>query len=182
MSRLGNLLLACGTRTAMVATMCVPVTRLCFFSWVGSALHFVSRCHARIPQLNSVIAVSGCTHALVTDWNGDNAGPYTADQYYQHFQQLQALYPNATVCARACVCCLCTSQLRCSIISFERAPQIVASTWDDFVQHLPPVMDQLPVYTQEIGDTWCVPFAVRAVGRVWEPLLSCAVQAVRCAI
>lgn len=92
-------------------------------------------------DLNSVIAVPGCTHALVTDWNGDNAGPYDSATYTQHFQEIQAQFPNAT---------------------------IIASTWDDFTQQLVGLTDNLPVVTGEIGDTWMygVPSEPRKVAQI----------------
>lgn len=41
----------------------------------------------------------GLVHAIVFDWNGDNAGPYTASQYLDHFKQIQSEFPHARVMA-----------------------------------------------------------------------------------
>ncbi len=71
-----------------------------------------------------------------TDWNNDNAGPYTAAEYVAHFEAIQAEFPHA---------------------------RVVASTFDDFVGQLAAVADRLPVLTSEIGDTWihgCAVFAL----------------------
>ena len=48
-------------------------------------------------QINSVVSVPGLNHALVFDWNGDNAGPYSAATYIEHFKSLQAMFPGAQV-------------------------------------------------------------------------------------
>jgi hypothetical protein len=49
------------------------------------------------PSPRHTNQVPGLDHAIVFDWNGDNAGPYSADTYSQHFQQIGAMFPGATV-------------------------------------------------------------------------------------
>lgn len=103
--------------------------------------------------VDEAVIVPGLTHAMVTDWNGDNAGPYDANTYKLHFAQIQLEFPNA---------------------------QIVASTFDNFTQQLPAVHDALPVITSEIGDTWIYGCpsdprkvaVLRAFNRAWEKYLA----------
>jgi len=95
------------------------------------------------------VIVPGLSHALVYDWNGDNAGPYTAEQYIQHFEAIQKEFPHA---------------------------QVIASTFETFTQHLSAYAHELPVITGEIGDTWIYGCpsdarklaALRAFNRVWD--------------
>jgi hypothetical protein len=75
--------------------------------------------------VSDAVMVPGFGHALVFDWNGDNAGPYSAADYIQHFKDIQAEFPQA---------------------------QIVSSTFDNFTSLLATVADQLPTYSVEIGD------------------------------
>lgn len=78
-------------------------------------------------QIVDAVIVPGLSHALVMDWNGDNAGPFTAQQYKDHFALIQKEFPKA---------------------------QVVSSTFDNFTQHLNGVRSTLPVVTSEVGDTW----------------------------
>lgn len=104
-------------------------------------------------SVDEAVIVPGLTHALVTDWNGDNAGPYDAVTYMAHFADIQKEFPNA---------------------------QIVASTFDNFTQYLPGVRDALPIITDEIGDTWIYGCPsdpkklaiMRAFNRAWEAYLT----------
>lgn len=73
--------------------------------------------------------VDGLDHALVYNWNGDNAGPFDAATYALKWQEIQLAFPNA---------------------------EVYASTLDNFTQHLrqPDVKAKLPVIKDEIGDSW----------------------------
>lgn len=103
-------------------------------------------------DVSDAVIVPGLDRALVFDWNGDNAGPYTAEQYIEHFIQIQLEFPGA---------------------------EVVSSTFDNFTQYLAPFVSQLPVYNQEIGDTWIygVPSdpkksqMIRAMNRAWATYL-----------
>lgn len=71
--------------------------------------------------------VPGLSEAITFAHTLDNRGPQTAGQVVQVFGEIQAEFPAATV---------------------------KASTLDAFAAALLPLKDQLPVVTQEIGDTW----------------------------
>eukprot|EP00055_Hartaetosiga_balthica_P011906 m.55775 g.55775 ORF g.55775 m.55775 type:complete len:723 (+) comp7771_c0_seq1:40-2208(+) len=73
------------------------------------------------------IEVEGFDHILCPDYKGDNAGPWGVADILDHWAQLEKEYPNAT---------------------------IIPSTYDTYFSLLASVKDQLPVITQEIGDTW----------------------------
>eukprot|EP00048_Salpingoeca_helianthica_P005546 m.89006 g.89006 ORF g.89006 m.89006 type:complete len:722 (-) comp13639_c1_seq3:776-2941(-) len=98
------------------------------------------------------VIVPGLTHAMVTDWNGDNAGPYSALEYQKHFLDIQKEFPNA---------------------------QIVASTFDNFTKLLADYADNIPTLTCEIGDTWIYGCpsdprklaTMRAFNRAWASYL-----------
>eukprot|EP01060_Flectonema_neradi_P006477 TRINITY_DN14382_c2_g2_i1.p1 TRINITY_DN14382_c2_g2~~TRINITY_DN14382_c2_g2_i1.p1 ORF type:complete len:722 (+),score=112.55 TRINITY_DN14382_c2_g2_i1:43-2166(+) len=102
---------------------------------------------------NESVIVPGLSHALVTDWNGDNAGPKSAKDYLADFAKIQAEFPGA---------------------------QIVSSTFDNFTQHLDSVRDNIPVVYKEIGDSWIygVPSdpkkvsTMMAMQRAWSKYLS----------
>lgn len=119
--------------------------------------------------MNSAITVPGSSHALVTDWNGDNAGPYQAPDYIAHWKQIQSEFPNATVssCPPHPAPCCTFSHATVRRVS----EQVVASTWDDFLTQVEPLVDALPVVTSELGDTWSVSVrACRAVTLCYAPL------------
>ena len=88
-------------------------------------------------------------HALVYNWNGDNGGPLRAEDYANNFAEIQLNFPNAVV---------------------------VASTFDNFTQHLSKVENQLPIVTADAADSWIygVPSdpqkvaRMLAVERVWD--------------
>ena len=80
-----------------------------------------------LPQQKTCV-VEGLEHALVYNWNGDNAGPFEASEYESAWDQLRRNFPNAK--------------------------EIVASTLDNFTQHLVEVRNKLPVVRAEVGDTW----------------------------
>ena len=72
--------------------------------------------------------VDGLDHALVYNWNGDNAGPFSnISDYAQKWKEIEQVFPNA---------------------------KIVASTFDNFTQYLEAARDKLPVVDAEVGDTW----------------------------
>ena len=82
--------------------------------------------YGSLPLSNErVCIVDGA--ALVYNWAGDNHGPYNADGYGSSWTKIAQSFPNAT---------------------------IVASTLDNFTQHLMSVEEQLPVVDQEIADDW----------------------------
>ncbi len=65
--------------------------------------------------------------ALYCAWNTDNGGPMSAETVAHIYTQLRKSYPKA---------------------------EVLASNFDNFVDAAAGVRDQLPVVTQEIGDTW----------------------------
>lgn len=71
--------------------------------------------------------VAGCPDRLAFAHTGDNLGPPSADEVVDAFAALRARVPGA---------------------------EVRASTLDAFAEALRPVRDDLPVVTQEIGDTW----------------------------
>ena len=71
--------------------------------------------------------VPGLEHALVYNWNGDNAGPSDAKRYAANWQEIAKVFPGA---------------------------EVVASTLDNFTQHLAAVASKLPVVELEVGDSW----------------------------
>lgn len=71
--------------------------------------------------------VPGLDEALAFAHTSDNLGPQTADQVREAYANLRAAFPTA---------------------------EIVASTMDVFARKLLQVKGELPVVTQEIGDTW----------------------------
>jgi len=78
---------------------------------------------------NGPVIVEGVKHALVYNWNGDNAGPFSAADYTTAFAKLGQQFPNAA---------------------------IVSSTFDNFTQHVLPMLTSsvVPVLNEEMGDTW----------------------------
>ena len=79
------------------------------------------------PGLDSMVIVPGMEQALAFAIRGDNSGPPGVDEVKRNFATLNALFPGA---------------------------KIVASGYDAFVEHLVNFKSQLPVYTDEMGDTW----------------------------
>ena len=77
--------------------------------------------------------------ALYCAWNTDNGGPQSAASAAHLLQQMRAHYPNATV---------------------------HASTFEEFSDAAAAVMDQLPVVTSEIGDTWL--YGARIAAVLWS--------------
>jgi len=75
----------------------------------------------------STFVLDSLDEALAFAHSDDNLGPQTFDQVQTVFQQLRKEFPKA---------------------------EVVASTLDDFSNVLEPFIAQLPVVTQEIGDTW----------------------------
>ena len=75
----------------------------------------------------SAFTIAGSEDSLAFGHTGDNLGPQSADQVMDVFLDVQKKFPGA---------------------------QIFASTLDAFTESLPPIRDNLPVVTQEIGDTW----------------------------
>jgi hypothetical protein len=82
---------------------------------------------------NECVAAPGLDSVLCAAWNGDNGGPHNVDQVLDIFERLQTDFPDAT--------------------------EIAASTFDAFLEDVEATMadgtlSDLPVVTQEIGDTW----------------------------
>eukprot|EP00041_Stephanoeca_diplocostata_P034203 m.1150901 g.1150901 ORF g.1150901 m.1150901 type:complete len:780 (+) comp24479_c0_seq2:116-2455(+) len=78
---------------------------------------------------NSPVVVPGSSHALMYNWNGDNAGPLSAAAYAASIATAKKAFPNADV---------------------------YFSTFDNFTQHILPLLGKgvLPVVSAEMGDTW----------------------------
>ena len=74
---------------------------------------------------------SGASHALVYNFNGDNAGPRKASDYVSVVQSIQHVFPNA---------------------------KVMASSFDDFTAAVADEVKAgrqfLPVVTSELADTW----------------------------
>ena len=76
---------------------------------------------------SGVARVPGSDLALATRVRGDNSGPHTPEEIAAIHAELAALFPNA---------------------------EITACNLSDMANALEPYRAQLPVVTQEIGDTW----------------------------
>eukprot|EP00698_Gefionella_okellyi_P007992 TRINITY_DN1960_c0_g1_i5.p1 TRINITY_DN1960_c0_g1~~TRINITY_DN1960_c0_g1_i5.p1 ORF type:complete len:711 (-),score=103.27 TRINITY_DN1960_c0_g1_i5:35-2167(-) len=73
------------------------------------------------------VMVPGLSHALAFAIRLDNSGPPDSAEVLGNFAQLRREFPNS---------------------------HVMASTYDAFVSELQTVRHKLPVYTEEIGDTW----------------------------
>ena len=71
--------------------------------------------------------VEGMDEVLEFAHTGDNLGPQSEEAVMAEIERIQALYPNAAV---------------------------AAATMDDYARLLLEIKDELPVVTEEIGDTW----------------------------
>jgi hypothetical protein len=78
-------------------------------------------------EYGDVAVVPGSDLALVTEVRGDNSGPHTAEEIAQIHAGLAARFPNA---------------------------EIKAANLSEMANALEPYRSNLPVITQEIGDTW----------------------------
>ena len=78
-------------------------------------------------SFEDAVILPGSSHAIVFDWEGDNAGPPSAATVAGDFASLAKTFPGAT---------------------------IVASTLDDFLPFLEAAAPLLPVIENEIADTW----------------------------
>mmetsp|Transcript_22686 Transcript_22686/g.44914 ORF Transcript_22686/g.44914 Transcript_22686/m.44914 type:complete len:749 (-) Transcript_22686:322-2568(-) len=78
-------------------------------------------------ELKDCIVIDGFEHALCPDYKGDNQGPWSRSSIISHWQTLSKTFPNA---------------------------KIQSSSFDNFFALLATVKAQLPVVSQEIGDTW----------------------------
>ena len=79
------------------------------------------------PSLEDMVIVPGFSEALAFAIRGDNSGPPSIVEVFRNYATLKKLFPGA---------------------------KIVASGYDTFVEKLLTVVDKLPTYSQEIGDTW----------------------------
>ena len=77
------------------------------------------------PRMQDLAVATGTGHALAPCFKGDNQGPPDVQETLRFFAALRTLVPGATV---------------------------RASTWDEFLPFLERA--DLPVVSQEIGDTW----------------------------
>ena len=77
--------------------------------------------------LQSMVIVPGMPYALAFAIRGDNTGPPSEREVFENYAKLHELFPQANV---------------------------VASDYEEFVRHLKDYKHLLPVYTEEIGDTW----------------------------
>mmetsp|Transcript_35724 Transcript_35724/g.93375 ORF Transcript_35724/g.93375 Transcript_35724/m.93375 type:complete len:832 (-) Transcript_35724:153-2648(-) len=104
-----------------------------FFQWIDTASNTSLLGLFNWPGYggisNGPVVVPGSKHALVYNWNGDNAGPFSASAYTSTFASLGKTFPNA---------------------------QIRASTFDNFTSNILPLLGtkNIPVFTEEMGDTW----------------------------
>ncbi|DBA83693.1 TPA: hypothetical protein ACH3X1_006235 [Trebouxia sp. C0004] len=75
------------------------------------------------------VSAAGLDHKLCMAWRQDNAGPHSAEEVLDIFQRTQAAFPGA---------------------------EVFTSTLDNFTLALQAALPnlQLPVVTEEIGDTW----------------------------
>ena len=78
-------------------------------------------------SFEDAVILPGSSHAIVFDWEGDNAGPPSAATVAGDFASLAKTFPGAT---------------------------IVASTLDDFLPFLEAAAPLLPVLENEVADTW----------------------------
>ena len=79
------------------------------------------------PRLADTVIVPGMNEALAFAIRGDNSGPPGVLEVVRNYIELRLLFPGA---------------------------KIVAAGYDTFVEKLLAFKDQLPTYTEEIGDTW----------------------------
>lgn len=79
------------------------------------------------PDYGGTYALPGSGLAVAIEVRDDNSGPHTPDEIAAIYKKLRALFPKAT---------------------------IIASTMTDIAVAIAPFRAQLPVVTQEIGDTW----------------------------
>lgn len=78
-------------------------------------------------DLSDCVIVKGLPDALAFAFRGDNQGPPGVDEVLSNYEQLRKEFPKAN---------------------------IFASTYDRFVTQLQKVKSNLPIVTDEIGDTW----------------------------
>ena len=97
---------------------------------IARGMKLTSLCsHAPVAVLLlACVGQDGFDHALVYNWNGDNAGPFDAHEYGEHWKEIRASFPNAL--------------------------GIYASTLDNFTRALKTVQGKLPVVSSEIADSW----------------------------
>ena len=79
------------------------------------------------PDYGGTFALPGSGLAVAIEMRDDNSGPHTPDEIAAIYKKLRASYPNA---------------------------KIIPSTLTDIAVAIAPFRAQLPVFTQEIGDTW----------------------------
>ncbi len=79
------------------------------------------------PDYGGMFALPGSGLAVAIEMRDDNSGPHTPDEIAAIYKKLRASYPNA---------------------------KIIPSTLTDIAVAITPFRAQLPVLTQEIGDTW----------------------------
>jgi len=78
-------------------------------------------------SIEDAVMVPGMDRALIVYVRSDNSGPGSSQEITTLFEQQKANFPNA---------------------------QVMASTYDDFTQHLNDHRQNMQTFTEEIGDTW----------------------------
>ena len=122
--------------TVGVNTACMPPAVPSAFKWVdpvsGQYVIGMWHPHGYGSQLGTIDAtdivyVSGMSTALAFAIRSDNTGPPSVTEIYKNYENLKTLFPEA---------------------------EIVASSYNEYVQELLDHVDLLPEYKDEIGDTW----------------------------
>jgi len=124
------------------------------FNWPGYG-RISADASIPIEKQQMFCRVESFDHALIYNWNGDNAGPFDQEEYERLYARLALSFPNA---------------------------DIFSSTFSNFTGHLETVREKLPVVSEEIGDSWIygVPSdpqkvsRMRAMGRAWKTFVDSA--------
>ena len=121
--------------TVGVNTACMPPAVPTAFKWIYkiSNTSILAMWHPHgyggmlDVGLNSTVIVNGMSSALAFAIRLDNSGPPSALEVLRNYEKLHSLFPNA---------------------------EIVASSYNKFVNDLEANSDLLEEYSEEIGDTW----------------------------
>lgn len=121
--------------TVGVNTACMPPAVPTAFNWIdkisNTSILAMWHPHGYGGQngvgLDSTVIVDGMSSALAFAIRVDNSGPPSALEVLRNYEKLHSLFPNA---------------------------EIVASSYNEFVNDLEANSDLLEEYTEEIGDTW----------------------------
>lgn len=124
--------------TVGVNEACMPPAVPTAFKWLDpvSGKHVIGMWHPHGYgytgtklgiDMSDIVLVPGMNTALAFAIRGDNSGPPPMLEIFQNYEDLRKLFPYA---------------------------EIVASSYNEFVQELASREALLPVYKEEIGDTW----------------------------